>query len=170
MNNDSSNVPGVFQADVRPGLAGVGGFVDAVSEREVAADAGFARADIDDVGIGIRHGNGADGRYRLLIKERIPADPAIGGFPDASASRAKIVGIRLARHTSHRQHAAATERPNQTPLHPTIGFRINLLGIRNENGQEQHPESGQQAGKDTTITVHTHLRTNPNGNCRYYHW
>src|SRR5207253_3021333 len=144
MNNDRTDVPGVFQADVSPGLPGVGGFVDTVSERDVAADAGFAGADIDDVGIRIRHGDGADGRDGLLIEERIPADAAIGGFPDASAGRAKVVGVRLARHPGHRQHAAATERPNKTPLHTAIGFRINLLRIRNESGQQQHPERGQQ--------------------------
>src|SRR5256884_440965 len=69
MNNDRTDVPGVFQADVSPGLPGVGGFVDTVSERDVAADAGFAGADIDDVGIRIRHGDGADGRDGLLIEE-----------------------------------------------------------------------------------------------------
>ena len=37
---------------MRPGLAGVGGFVDAVADGEVGALQAFAAADVDDVGIG----------------------------------------------------------------------------------------------------------------------
>src|SRR5207302_5048438 len=71
MNNDRTDVPGVFQADVSPGLPGVGGFVDTVSERDVAADAGFAGADIDDVVIRIRHVDVADGSDALIMQQRV---------------------------------------------------------------------------------------------------
>ena len=50
------------EADVRPGLAGVGRLVDAVAGHDVAADARFAHADVDDVGIRFGDGDRADRR------------------------------------------------------------------------------------------------------------
>ena len=46
--------------DVRPGLAGVGRLVDAVARRDVAADVGLARADVDDVRVAGRDGDRSD--------------------------------------------------------------------------------------------------------------
>ena len=43
----------VRQADELPGLAGVDGLVHAIAADDVAADARFAGADVDDVGIGL---------------------------------------------------------------------------------------------------------------------
>src|SRR5207245_2254853 len=81
VNNERADVARIFQADVGPRFAGVGGFINAVAERNVAADAGFAGADVNDIGIGIGNVNGADGRDGLLIEERIPTVAAVSGFP-----------------------------------------------------------------------------------------
>jgi len=51
---------GVAQAEVGPGLAGVGGLVDAVAGGEVGAGEAFAAADVDDVGVGGSYGYGAE--------------------------------------------------------------------------------------------------------------
>ena len=40
----------VAQAEVRPGLAGVGRLVDAVADREIGPRQAFAAADVEDVG------------------------------------------------------------------------------------------------------------------------
>ena len=69
MNDQRTDVTRVFEADVGPRLAAVGGFVDAVAKRNVAADAGFAGADVNDVGIGIGNVDGADRGNRLLVKK-----------------------------------------------------------------------------------------------------
>ena len=62
------------EADVRPRLAGVGGFVDAVARHDVAADARLAHADVDDVGVRVGHGDGADRRaLDLAVGDRRPA-------------------------------------------------------------------------------------------------
>src|SRR5579859_2779239 len=50
MNNDVADVARVFEADVRPSLSSVSRFVDAVAERNIAADARLARAGINHVG------------------------------------------------------------------------------------------------------------------------
>ena len=41
----------IAQSEVRPGLAGVGGFVHAVADRQIGADDSRAGADVNDVGI-----------------------------------------------------------------------------------------------------------------------
>ena len=44
-----ADLPRVVEADVRPGLAGVGRLVHAVAVRDLRAHVGFAGADVDDV-------------------------------------------------------------------------------------------------------------------------
>ena len=129
MNNDRADMASVFQAHVDPALARVRGFVNAVTKGNIAANAGFAGANVNDVGIGIRNRDGADGRDRLLIEQWIPSDTAVGGFPDASADGSEIIGVWLARHARHRQHAATTKRTDKPPLHAVVSFGINLLRI-----------------------------------------
>jgi len=41
----------VVLPDVRPRLAGIGRFVDAVAGRDVAANVGLARPDVNDAGV-----------------------------------------------------------------------------------------------------------------------
>ena len=129
MNDDLAYVTRVFQTDVSPGFAGVVRTIDAIAEGDVAANAGFAAASINHVGIGIGDGDAADrGGGGLLIEERIPGIAAVGGFPDAAGDRAEIVGVRLAGHTRNGQGAAAAERADEAPLHSAIGFGIDGVG------------------------------------------
>ena len=60
VNDNRSDVVRLLQADIAPGTPRIGGFVYAVAVRCVAAHAGLTHADIDRVGIGIRHCDGAD--------------------------------------------------------------------------------------------------------------
>ena len=53
--------PRIAQADVLPGLAAVNRFVNAVTMGCVATNAPFARSDVDDVRIGRRNRQAADG-------------------------------------------------------------------------------------------------------------
>src|SRR5271154_5291108 len=50
----------VVQADVLPCLPAVEGFINSVAMRDVAADAGLAGTDIDDIRVGNCHGETAD--------------------------------------------------------------------------------------------------------------
>ena len=66
----------VAEADVRPGLAGVGGFVDAVAGHDVAADARLTHADEDDVGIVSDTATAPTDALRdLAVGDRRPVSP-----------------------------------------------------------------------------------------------
>src|SRR5258708_19587796 len=101
MDDDGADVAGVLQADVAPGLAGVAGTIDAIAERDVAADAGFAAADINHIGIGFGDGDGADGRGGLLFEEGIPGVARVGGFPTPPTAPAKIENSGLPSHPGY---------------------------------------------------------------------
>src|ERR1700720_181384 len=101
MDEDLANVAGVLQADVVPGLTAVIRTIDAVAEGDVAANAGFAGADINYIGIGVGDRDAADGGSGLLIEEGIPRNAAVHGFPNAAGGSAKIVSVRLARDSSY---------------------------------------------------------------------
>src|SRR5215469_16298381 len=55
-----ANIAGVFEAEMLPGFAGVGGLVNAVTVGDVATNGSLAHANIDHVGVGGRDGNAAD--------------------------------------------------------------------------------------------------------------
>src|SRR5438477_1754373 len=101
MDDDLADVTRVFQADIVPGFAAVVRTVDAVAKGNVAANTSFAGADIDDVGIGFRNRDAADGGSGLLVEKRIPGNAAVSGFPNAAGNRAEIIRVRLARHSDY---------------------------------------------------------------------
>src|SRR5271155_5680610 len=86
INQDSADEARIFQSDVGPGGAGIGGAIDAV------AGGLFAGADDDDVGIRGGDGDVADGGYVFVVKDWLPGGAAAGGFPDAASGGADVVG------------------------------------------------------------------------------
>ena len=140
MNNHAADGIGVAQAGELPGLPGVNGFVDAIAHHNVAADTGFAGADIDHVRIRWRHGNRTDrGRgVGEFIPERLPIHPAVGGLPHASGDCSEVVGVVLAGHASDGNYAAAAERANKPVFHALKGrFRSGGLWLRHHSGFER---------------------------------
>jgi len=101
MDDNLADVARVFQSNVVPGLTAVVRTIDAIAEGDVAANAGFACADINYIGIGVGDRDAADGGSGLLIEEGIPGNTAVSGFPNAAGHGAKIVRVRLAGNTSH---------------------------------------------------------------------
>src|ERR1035437_3231469 len=92
MHADARDGLRVGEAHVLPRLAGVGGFVHAVALHDVAAQLGFAHADVDHVGVRFRHRHGAHrGTFQLPVGDRTPSEAAIGGLPEAAAGGAKVV-------------------------------------------------------------------------------
>ncbi len=148
MDYDRADVASVFEADVGPGFSCVGGFVNAIAERNISADTGFAGAGVNYVGIGISNGNGADRGDGLLVKERIPGDATVGCFPDAAADCAEIIGVRLAGNACNRYGAAAPERADESPLHAAVGFRIDLLRL-NERAHAQKIRTQAKIKRET---------------------
>jgi hypothetical protein len=79
----------VMLPDVRPGLAGIRGFVDAVAGRHVATDVGFARAHVDDAGVRRSNRDRSNRRDRLVVEDRFHDAPPSTDFqtpPDAVAA------------------------------------------------------------------------------------
>ena len=96
---------------MRPGLAAVGGLVDAVADGEVGADDAGAGADVDDVGIGRRHGDRADRAGACLVEDRFPIGTVVGRAPDAAVVEADVEHVRLARHAGHARARPARVGP-----------------------------------------------------------
>src|SRR5262245_9106242 len=71
MDSDVADVMGVAQAKVFPGLAAVGGAVDAIAPGDRVAGVGLATADPDDVGIGGSDGDIAQTLGRLGVEHRL---------------------------------------------------------------------------------------------------
>ena len=117
VNDDFANRARIFQADVLPGFSGVQRLPDAVALRNVAANAGFAGAHIDDVRIGHRDRDTADRGRSIFVKDRRPGVCAVDGFPYAAAGRSEVVGGGVAGNSRGGQRAASAERANGTILH-----------------------------------------------------
>ena len=60
IDDHRADVPRVSQPDVSPGAPAVDGLVHAVAVGDIAANAGFARADVDDVVVARRYRDRAD--------------------------------------------------------------------------------------------------------------
>src|SRR5215510_6698953 len=102
---------------MRPGLARVRGFVNAVTRHDVASNAGFAHADEYDIRIGFRNGNSSDGRtVDLPIRHRIPGQAVIRGLPQSTANSAEVGFVTTPLHTGHGNRAPALCRSDAAPL------------------------------------------------------
>ena len=124
IDKDVGDLHRVFEADVLPGLAGIGGLPHAVAK--AAAD-GVAGAGIHDVGIGWSDLDGADAiDARLLIEDGKPGHAGAGGLPDAALGRAHIEHAGLADDAGDRGDASAMEGPDVTPLEAGIEVGIDL--------------------------------------------
>ena len=76
------------QADVRPGVAAVGGLVDAIADRDRVPHPRLARAHPDRLRVGRVEGDGADRLHRLLVEHRPEGRPTVERAPHAAARRA----------------------------------------------------------------------------------
>ena len=72
IDDQRANLPRVGQANVRPVLAAIDRFIDAVPVSDVAAQSSFAGAYIDDAMIGWRDRNRSNRRCRLTVEDRLP--------------------------------------------------------------------------------------------------
>ena len=118
----------IAQADVAPGGAAVGGFVDAVAEGNVGAHVCFAGADVDGLRVGGRDGDGADGGGRFGVEDGAPGAAGVFRFPDAAADCAEKIGVGIAGDAERRQDAATAEGTDHAPVHfGEEGLRFLLL-------------------------------------------
>jgi hypothetical protein len=116
MDADFRDGVGVGEADVRPGLARVGRLVDAVAGHDVAANARFAHADVNDVGIRFGDSDGADRRaLQLSVGDRRPVGAAVDRFPQTAADRAEVRFARPSFDAGHGDRSAAAIRADAAP-------------------------------------------------------
>ena len=126
MDLDARDLPRPRQPQVRPRLACVGRFVDAVAVRSRhTAYRCLAHADVDH--IRIRHGH-LDSPDRSGLEETVrdvfPRHAAVFGLPHAAAGRAHVVGQHVTRHARDGHRAPTPVRPHVAPLHPRHQRRI----------------------------------------------
>ena len=108
---------GIGEARVRPRLAGVDRFVDAVALHDVAADARLAHTDEHDVGIALGDRDGADRRaFDLAVGHRIPRLAAVGRLPQSAADRPEVVLVNADRAARGRDRTAAAHGADAAPL------------------------------------------------------
>ena len=132
MDANFSDIPGIRQSQVCPGLASISRLVHAIAVRDIATDGRLAHTGIDHVGIRSRNGNCTN---RCAFKEAVghifPDDAAIGCFPHTSAGRAKIEYLRMHRIAGHCYDSPSTKWADQAPLkrvqHSRIDHRSSLL-------------------------------------------
>ena len=95
IDDDVGDLLGVAQAEMLPGVAGVGGLVNAVAGGEIGTAQAFAAADVNDVGIGGRDGDGADGAGGLGVEDRDPGVAEVGGLPDSAVVGRHVENILM---------------------------------------------------------------------------
>src|SRR5271157_610248 len=124
----------VAQAEVAPGLAGVGGLVHAIAHRKVGSLQAFAATHIDDVGVGRRYGYGADGAGGLVVEDRLPGETVIVALPHPAVVDPDVKDVGLVGNARSANGAATAERPNRPPLQGGVGLGIEGLGAN--HGQQ----------------------------------
>src|SRR5207302_4551604 len=105
VDQDLRDLLRVGEADRAPALASIGGAEHADALRDIRAHVGFAGAYIDDVRLGRRDRDGADGADVNVIEDRLPRAASIVGAPNAAVDRAEIEPPRVLRIADHGQHA-----------------------------------------------------------------
>jgi hypothetical protein len=102
IDRQPGNALAIAEAQVRPGLTCIGGFVNSVADGQIGSGQALATGNINDVRVGGRHGNGADGLRGLRVEDRIPCPAEVIRLPDSAIYRADIKNVRLAGYAAGR--------------------------------------------------------------------
>ena len=108
----------------RPGLARVRGAPRASACRNVAANAGRAGADVDDVGVRWRHRDRADRAAEKAIRDVAPVHARVFALPDTATGGAHQERVRLAGNAGDRGRAAAAVRSDHAPAQAVVEQRV----------------------------------------------
>jgi hypothetical protein len=143
----------VLQSHVPPGLAAVGGLVDAVALHDVAAQFGLAHPDVDDVRVRLAHLHRAHRRaVQLAVGDGAPRLAAVGGLPKSPAGRAEVVLERPRAAPRHGLRAAAAVG---TEVLPAEGVVEGAVVLGRERGREQEADgNGGETAEHGTGTAH----------------
>jgi hypothetical protein len=169
IDGDAADAVSWAQADELPGAAGVGGLVHAAAVGGLRAGIGLAGADVDDVGIGGRDGDGADGLHRFMVEDGAPGAAGVVGLPHAAADRAHVEGVGLAGVAGHGEGAAAAHGADVAPHQAAAAAEQRLrhrrrLGERGGGEQGEREGGERQAAMGHAVTSDTRVRVAPAGN------
>ncbi len=141
---DLGDSVGLGEADVVPGLAGIGALVHPIAGHDVAANAGLAHPDIHDVGIGFAHRDRADRcASDLSVSHRSPVLAAVGRLPQSAADRAEVRLLRTALHPAHGDGTAAAVGAD---VPPAVGAKQRGVGGGAGKGEGGKGEGGKGEG------------------------
>ena len=151
VDDDLRNLLAVAKTEVRPGLARVGRFVDAVAGRQIRPLQPFPAADVNDVRIRRGHRQRADRSRRLIVEDRVPGDAVVGRLPHAAVGGGDVEDVGLLRDAGRGLHAPAAERPDGAPAQFLEDSRIRERWpsgrLRNACGQRCRKKDGGRSGK-----------------------
>src|SRR5438270_6111872 len=99
IDNDCADMLSVFQSYILPRESAVGGLVHPVAIGDIAANASFAGAHIDDIVIGAGNLECSDRADGILIKQGLPVVTPIRGLPHSARDRSEVINVRLTRNT-----------------------------------------------------------------------
>jgi hypothetical protein len=129
-----------------PGLARIHGFEHADAVGILAADVGLAGAHVNNVGVGGRHRNGADGTDRnAFVGDGKPGTAGVFGLPHAAANGTGIKGVGLAGVARDGVRASAAQGADVAPTQAgQQAAGILTRGVR-LLGEDREPQPGHQA-------------------------
>jgi len=144
------------QPDEAPGLAGISGLVDAAALDHIAPDRRAARADIDDVRVGLGELDGTDrAGGEEPVRDIRPRLAVIAGLPDTASGSAHVESKRLPAVTSNRGHATAAQGPDHAVAEPSEERWIDACPIwrrppsvqRDAGGTDEAGQPDRQRGE-----------------------
>src|SRR6266852_1745738 len=145
VHDDRGNLLRVAKPEMRPRFSGISGVVKSVAGGQVRALQSFAAAHINNVRVGRRDRESADGTAGLLIENGIPRAAKIVGLPHAAVYRGHIKNVGLMQHAGDRHSAAAAKWPDAAPPHFGKERRIILLSPTSRGGgNAEQNQSDQQ--------------------------
>ena len=128
-----------------PRLAAIGRLVDPVANRRVTADTRLPHADIDDIGIGRRDVDGADGaRIEGPVGDIAPVDAAILRLPHTAARRALEEDHLVDRIAGNGENASTARRTDGTPLGELEIRRVDDLARRDPGNTEDDEDEEEK--------------------------
>ena len=164
VDGQTADAAGLVEPHVRPGLASVGRFVDAVANLDVRPDVRVTRAGPHDVCIRWCDRERADGRGGLVVEDRVPVQSAVGGLEDTARGRAGEDRVRVARHTGHRVDAVP-RRPDVSERHGRkergqSWLRADDRGRyeREERGEREAHQEADRAGRHGVLSITARAR------------
>ena len=129
VDHHCADLSDIAQAAKLPCLARVVGAIHAASDDHIRSNAIGAGADPDDVRIGRRDADRADGSGgEVSVRDVDPALASVSRLPHAAAGCAHIELVFPLRHTGYRRDASAAEGSDVTEFQRLCGARIDAAG------------------------------------------